>query len=332
MNKPKAVYLLPEDMKGMIYGPAEVAAIDQLTNIEPRALNINELADAALLAEAELVFSGWGCPSFDEELVGRMPKLQAIFYGAGSVRGMATPALWERNIRLTSAAFANAKPVVEFTFAQIILSLKKTHQQAVHVQTTQQFQRLDGICGAYRGSRVGVISLGAIGRMICERINTLDVEVLAFDPFVSAGSMNEINIRKAELLEIFETCDVISVHAPMIPATIGMIQEEHFRAMKDGATFINTSRGAIIDEPAMVRVLQERPEIVALLDVTSPEPPIVGSPLYTLPNVQLTPHIAGSRGYECHRMGQLAIEECRRFLDGKVALYPVNADNFDRLA
>jgi phosphoglycerate dehydrogenase-like enzyme len=86
--------------------------------------------------------------------------------------------------------------------------------------------------------------------------------------------------------------------------------------MKPGATFINTARGAVVREQEMIAVLQQRPDLFAVLDVTYPEPPEPDSPLYTLPNVVLTPHIAGAMGVECNRMGRYMVEELKRYLRG----------------
>src|SRR5690606_8819626 len=108
--------------------------------------------------------------------------------------------------------------------------------------------------------------------------------------------------------------DVVSLHSPWLPETVGMITGDHFRQMKPYASFINTARGAIIREAEMIAVLQDRPDLTALLDVTYPEPPAPGSPLYTLPNVVLTPHIAGSMDMECRRMGRYMVDELQRFL------------------
>lgn len=96
-----------------------------------------------------------------------------------------------------------------------------------------------------------------------------------------------------------------------------MLGREHFAAMKPGATFLNTARGAIVREAELIEVLRARPDLLAVLDVTYPEPPVPGSPFYTLPNVILTPHIAGSLDQECQRMGQIVVDELKRFLAGE---------------
>jgi phosphoglycerate dehydrogenase-like enzyme len=117
--------------------------------------------------------------------------------------------------------------------------------------------------------------------------------------------------------ELFRRADVVSLHTPLLKETEGMITGAHLASMKPGATFINTARGAIVREKEMIEALKKRPDLQAVLDVTHPEPPEPGSPLYTLPNVILTPHIAGSMDGECRRMGRYMVEELRRFVDGK---------------
>jgi phosphoglycerate dehydrogenase-like enzyme len=131
---------------------------------------------------------------------------------------------------------------------------------------------------------------------------------------------------------LFAESEVVSLHTPSLPATRGLITRPLLASLKPRATFINTSRGAVVDEPGLIEVLQQRPDLMALLDVTDPEPPVSGSPLYTLPNVFLTPHIAGSLAGECARMGDLAVEECRRFLAGEPLRWSITRGQAERMA
>ena len=331
MNKPKGIYLLKDKFFPRIYGPQEQALIRELVDIGPGPLPLEESSDAPL-SDVEIIFSGWGAPVFGQALLDRMPRLKAIFYGAGSVRRIMTDGIWERGITVTSAYYANAIPVAEFTFAQIILALKRTWQYALKLRAERRWSQDLAIPGCFHGTKVGIIALGTIGRLVCERLRSLDVEVLAYDPYASPSQMETLGVCGASLEELFAECEVISLHAPKLDSTLNMIQDVHFRLMPAGATFINTSRGAIVDEVAMLHVLQERPDILAVLDVTTLEPPEPGSALFTLPNVILTPHIAGSMGRECRRMGHLAMTECQRFLRGEPPLYPVNVENFHLMA
>lgn len=111
-----------------------------------------------------------------------------------------------------------------------------------------------------------------------------------------------------------------------------MITGEHFKLMKSYSSFINTARGAIIREEEMIEVLKERGDITAVLDVTFPEPPVKESPLYSLPNVILTPHLAGSVGQECGRMGSYMLEEFKRYLSGEELKWQVTREQFEIMA
>ncbi len=134
------------------------------------------------------------------------------------------------------------------------------------------------------------------------------------------------------LEEVFARCDVVSLHAPHLKETEGMITGRHLRSMQPGATFINTSRGAVVREGEMIDALREWPDLCAVLDVTAPEPPAADSPLYDLTNVVLTPHIAGSMHGECRRMGRYMLEELRRYLRGEPLLWRIDRETAARLA
>lgn len=281
-------------------------------------------ANPGVLREAEFIFSGWGMPPVNEAFLAAAPNLKAIFYAAGSVRGFATEAMWNRGITLTSAYHANAIPVAEFCVAQIIFCLKRGWHHQRHIHEIRKFKQLPMV-GAY-GAKVGLITLGMIGQLTAERLKMLDVEILAYSRKADAKLASELNLTYASLDEIFSTCDVVSLHTPWLKQTEKMIQGRHFELMKENSSFLNTARGAVVDEPSMIQALQKRPDICAVLDVTYPEPPVPDSPLWTLPNVVLLPHIAGSAGQEVRRMGRYAIEEARRYLSGQPLLWPITRE------
>lgn len=301
----------------------------ELVTLHPCVLRAEDLAGSrAELSSVEVVFSTWGMPCLQPEQLACLPSLKAVFYAAGSVKEFASPLL-ERGIIVSSAAAANAVPVAEFAFAQILLSLKS---YLPHLMKTREetWQRLP-MPGAY-GSRVGIISLGKIAQRVCERLQTCALEIWAHDPFASEALWQQYAARKSTLEEIFSECDVISLHAPWLPETEGMIHEGLLRRMRSGATLINTSRGAIVREQDLIQVWQERPDLTALLDVTYPEPPVAGSPLYHLPNVHLTPHIAGSMGREVVRMADWMLEEFVRWQRGEPLCHAITLDMLEQIA
>ena len=323
----KAVFLLDARSYKKIYPPEVRARISQLVDIYAPPQTAEMVAEnSTVLNECEAIFSGWGHPVFTSELLQAAPKLKIVFYGAGTIKALVTDAFWKRGVRITSAWAANAVPVVEYCLAQILLGLKTTWQQVNLCRSERTFRQLP-MAGAF-GSTVGLVSLGMIGRQLVKRLRTFEVNLIAYDPYVKAYPV----VTMCSLEQVFQQSDVVSVHTPWLPETFGLITGAHLASMKPYSTFINTSRGAIIREQEMIAVLQDRPDLVAVIDVTYPEPPVPESPLYTLPNVILTPHLAGSMDGECRRMGQYMIAELERYLAGKPLRYELTRRKVVRMA
>jgi phosphoglycerate dehydrogenase-like enzyme len=319
MSQPKALFILHQPACSMIYGLGNRERLEELLDIQAPPMTVEEaLGHPELLAEMQVLLGGWGSPALNAEFLPKVPKLTNVFYGAGSVRSVMKPEAWDRGIRVTSSYAANAIPVADFTLAQVILCLKSAYAFARAVRAGKHYTDRGSIpvAGTYR-STVGLVSLGMIGRLVVQRLSILDVKILAYDPFVTAEEAAELGVELASLEEVFANSDVVSLHTPWLPETEKMINGALFRSMKEGAAFINTSRGAVVHEEEMVRVLAERPDLQVVLDVTYPEPPPKDSPLYTLPNVVLTPHIAGSMKLECARMGANVVADVERWLAGQ---------------
>jgi phosphoglycerate dehydrogenase-like enzyme len=232
---------------------------------------------------------------------------------------------------MCSAWAANAVPVAEYTLSQIVFGLKRGWHYVRALRREGKWRRDLPAPGAY-GSTVGVISLGQVGRRVCRMLQGLDVRVLAYDPLATAGAAAELNVTLCGLDEIFRRADVVSLHAPKLPRTEGMITGAHLASMKPNATFINTARGAIVRQREMIDVLRHRPDLLAVLDVTDPEPPEDGSELFALDNVVVTPHIAGSMGDECRRQARYMIDELRRYLAGQPLQWAITREQAAVLA
>jgi len=326
MQRLKGLYVLDREAFEMTYGAEEQRDIDGLVDIlAPPQTGESIRSDGYSLADSEIIFSGWGAPLMDETFLAAAPKLRAVFYGGGSIRGFVTEAFWKRGIVLTTAATANAVPVSEYTLAAILFGLKLGWRHAMQMKREARYPNKTKVLGCY-DSIVGLVSLGLIGRLTRERLRPFDLRVAAYDPYVKPDYARELDVELLPLDELFRRSDVISLHTPLLKETEGMITGAHIASMKQGATFINTARGAIVRENEMIEVLKRRPDLQAVLDVTHPEPPAAGSPLYTLPNVILTPHIAGSMDAECRRMGRYMVEELRRYVAGKPLRWQVTRE------
>jgi phosphoglycerate dehydrogenase-like enzyme len=283
------------------------------------------------LAEAEFLLATWGMPVLDRAFLEAAPRLRAVFYAAGSVKGFATPESYARGILISSAWEANAVPVAEYSLSTILLGLKGFWLTQRQMRGGSFSHDRSPVAGAYR-TKVGLVSLGAIGRRVAAHLSRFEVNVIAYDPFADPVKSAELGVTLVSLGELFAQSDVVSIHAPWLPETEKMINGALLSSMKSGACLINTSRGAVIDEEDLCRVLGERADLTAVLDVTHPEPPLPDSPLRTLENVILTPHIAGSMGGEISRMGRWMVDELSRQLDGKELHHLIPQDMLSRMA
>lgn len=329
----KGLYILDEKAYERIYGEQERSDIEEIVDIyAPVQTEKSVRSNLSLLDQAEVIFSGWGGPTMDGEFLEAAPNLQAVFYGAGSIKHIVTPDFWDRDILITSAYAANGIPVAEFTLSQILFCLKLGWQFAISIKQEGKYPDIKKtVPGTYK-STVGIISLGMIGRYVCEMLKQFDINVIAYDPYIKEETAKELDVKLCSLDELFIRSDVVSLHTPWLKETEGMITGEHFAAMKPNASFINTARGAVVREDEMIEVLRKRTDLMAILDVTYPEPPKPGSPLYTLPNVVLTPHIAGSMDRECNRMGSYMVEELRRYVRGEELKWQITEEQARILA
>ena len=334
IQQPPAAIILGEGNQPKIYPPAVRAEIDSLCNIVVENCTPAQIpAHAASLSSVRFLFSGWGAPKLDAGNLAFFPKLEAIFYGSGTIKDVATDFFWKKNIPICSAWAANAVPVAEFSFAQIILALKQTHRFTHLMQAARShaWPRHFSDGGAF-GTTVGLVSLGQIGRRVAAMLRQIDVHVLACDPYCPPATAADLGVELVTLPELFTRSRVVSLHTPSLPETKGLITGKLIALLPPGGTLINTARGAVVCEAGMIDALQHRPDLSAILDVTEPEPPAENSPLYDLPNVFLTPHIAGSIGGECGRMGLYMADECRRYLNGQPLQWSITREAAARMA
>jgi phosphoglycerate dehydrogenase-like enzyme len=277
------------------------------------------------LAEVDAIVSTWGMPKMDDAFLARVPRLRGLFYAAGTVKGIVTPASYAHGVVVSSSAPANAVPVAEYTVAVIILANK-------------HFWRFMGkgydepreVPGNYRRT-VGIIGASMVGRETIRLLKGYDLDILLSDPFVTKTDADDLGVTLCDLPDLMAASDIVSLHAPNLPHLAKMIDAGLLARMQDGATFINTARGALVDEDALLAELQTG-RISAVLDVTLPEPPVPDSPLWTLPNVIYTPHIAGSMCGECQRMADFALNELARHLAGTPLRNAVTEAMLARLA
>lgn len=287
----------------------------------------------AKLIGADVLVTGWGTSRIDKAVLDLAPKLRAIVHSAGSVKHLIDASAFDRGIHVTSQAESNALPVAEFAVAMILLAGKGVftvgHQyRASRIYEDPYDQSAD--IGNY-GRRVGIVGASKIGRRLIELLAPYDIEVTIHDPYLSDEEAAVLGVRRTSLRELMASSDVVSLHAPLNESTTGMIGRDELALLRDGATLINTARGELLNEDALIAELQSV-RINAVLDVLGPLTANAEGPLWELPNVVLTPHMAGSMGNELHRLGSGVLEDIRDLVRTGRIRKAIRAEEFALLA
>lgn len=316
-----------------VYTPEVLKKLGEYGELSPRINKDNIAEYKEFLKGCEIAFSTWGMPQFTkEEIAEYMPDLKAVFYSAGTVQYFARPFL-ESGIKVYSAFAANAVPVAEYTFAQITLAAKGYFQAAKNYRILPlRSLAFANSCTGNFGCKVGLVGLGAIGRMVAERLKALDVEVYACDPFVSEETAKSLGVTLVDMETLFSECDVISNHLANKPELENIFNYKLFKLMKKRSTFINTGRGAQVAEYSLALSLLLHPSRTFVADVLKKEFFPYINPLFWVPNAILTPHIAGSTGKEPQRMAYYMMEEMESFLAGSPTRYEVTLEALERMA
>ncbi|MFG2616651.1 hydroxyacid dehydrogenase [Streptomyces sp. NPDC048507] len=321
-SRPATVLAMSPGTRDAVLSPRILPGLLRVADVDPGLLLTTfDVPDGArldgVLARAEVLFTGWGCPPLDEEALRRMPRLRAVVHAAGSVKHHVTDACWKRGLLVSSAAAANALPVAEYTLAAILFANKRVLESAHAyraargpVDPLHRYPR----AGNYRKT-VGLIGASLIGRRVLELLRPFDLRVLVNDPYADPAEVAALDGELCSLDELLRRSHVVSLHAPSLPQTRHLLDSSRLGLMPDGATLINTARGSLVDTAALTEELVSG-RLHAVLDHTEPEVLPATSPLFNLPNVLLTPHVAGSLGGELDRLAATAVEELERYARG----------------
>ncbi|MFE5941972.1 hydroxyacid dehydrogenase [Streptomyces sp. NPDC056480] len=307
-----------------LFPASETARLRAYVDLDPDHV-VEDFSRAPGLETVELLITSWGCPPLDADVLDRAPALRAVVHAAGSVKHHVTQACWDRGLAVTSAAAANAVPVAEYTVAAILFANKRVLEIGGLYRDRRSpldWSRLFPGFGNYRRT-VGIVGASLVGRKVLELLRPYDLDLLLADPHVDAARAATLGARHVALDELVAASDVVSLHAPALPDTRHLMDARRLSLLRDGATLVNTARGSLVDTDALT-VEATAGRIHAVIDVTEPEVLPTASPLYSLPNVLLTPHIAGSLGGELRRIAAGALDEVERYCAGRPFVHAVH--------
>ncbi len=336
LRRPRALMVMRPQAYRDQFGHDELAQLQLLAEVgEPVYHTRLDTPEArAQLATAEVLITSWGCPTLDARVLDHAPKLALVLHAAGTVRRLVSDVLWERGIQVSNCADQNAIPVAEYTLAAIIMGGKKVPFIAAAARSGRD-RWLD-----YRDNfgplsnldqTIGIIGYSRIGRRVVDLLRTLEVTVLVHDPLVDPDEIRAAGAEPVSLHQLLTDSDTVSIHAPSLPETQLMIGARELALMADRTTLINTARGALVDTRALEAECASG-RLNAILDVTEPEPLPSESILYDLPNVVLTPHIAGSQGNETRRMSRKVLDELERYAKGFPLASPITREQLEVMA
>ena len=317
--RPLRDHVLSEEAERKLRDMAKVTM-----NEEGRNLTGEELAER--LPGVDAILASWGLTKLTEEVLDSADRLEIVAYGAGSVKGFVTPALYERDIVVSHAAHRIADSVAEFSLLLAMIGLRRPHTFNRQLKEGAKWPRSRDLpLYEIAERRVGLLGMGYVGRRAARLFQGVGAEVWAYDPYLPGDQAETLGVHKAELDEVLGACKVVSVHLPTTEETHHMLGAREFALLQDGAIFINTARSWVLDQAALVRALQEG-RFWAALDVYDQEPLPVEHPLRSMDNVFLTPHVAGlTRDSHGSLMGEM-VDEIARYFAGEPLKHQVTQE------
>jgi len=333
----QALIAVSKGMFRVCFAPADVDRLGRSVTLVPEN-PYEDLPDKITpewigerIVDAEILITCWGTPPLTDELIDRAGRLRAIVHSAGSVKRLIPQRVFDRKIAVTNTRHALAVGVAETALGMIIAGSKMfiPLDRDIEKGKWREPPWTQWILEPY-DITIGVVAASEVGKHLLKLLEMFEVRRLVYDPYADAGSIAELGAEKVELSALCSASDIIAVCAPATDETRHMIGREQFTMMKDRVRLINTSRGSVIDEEALVEKLSEG-NLYAILDVTDPEPPAADSPLRSSPYCSLTPHIAGHAANGRLRQGRLAVDEIRKFLDEGCFEFQVTAESLNRM-
>ena len=225
-----------------------------------------------------------------------------------------------RGILVTNTPGANTISVAEHAIT-LILALMRKLPEAVTATRAGGWPRLHGL--TLENKTVGLLGFGAIGKQVAKRLSNFDCILLAYDPYPDDAEAGRYGVHLVEAEDLLARSDILSLHLPLLPETRKWINAERLARMKKGAFLVNTSRGELVDEDALLEAVKSSHIAGAGLDVFSKEPPEPHSPFLSMPQFIVTPHGSSHTDGAMNAMGRMSIDECLRVLRGETPRFPV---------
>lgn len=318
---PRVLVALAARHREVLFAPDAWARLESLGEISVLPDDATALPDG-VCSDFDVIITGWDTPKL-ERVDG--DRLRCIVHTSGSWRGALGPEVFDSSVTVTQAGSdPMARAVAEFALSMELAMLRGLVSYDRGMQTTRDYaaSRQPEYTTAIHTVRHGLVGLSRVGVWHARMLRGLGVtDLIAYDPYFPVERAEELGVRLTSLDEVMAS-PVVAAHAPVTDETRRMLGAEQFALIPDGGLFLNTARAAIVDGPALERELVSG-RIQAALDVFDEEPLPASSPLYGLPNVLLTPHVAGATTSARFEQGATAVDEVARFVAGEPLRFAV---------
>lgn len=332
---PRILCAMPESTYRRMMTPALEAELNRLGEVVRcfEARELSEEAYGALWAQADAAVTGWGVRPPTVAMLENAPNFKVISHTAGSVRMFAREII-ERGIIVTTARAGIARTVAEFCLLNSLILLRRYLVFTDSGTERKAFFAPDSgrpLSETLYGKTIGLIGFGCIGTLFRELLRPFGCRVLVYDPYLTDEAAQKHGVERTDLPTLLQSSKIVSLHAPDIPETRGMIGAKELALLAEGAIFLNSARGRLVDTDALTEALRSG-RISAAIDVTDPEPLPSDHPLRTLPNVLFTPHVAGPTDDDLPEMTRMALTDLARCLRGEPPLYPISLAAYDLMS
>jgi phosphoglycerate dehydrogenase-like enzyme len=273
--------------------------------------------------------TSWGSPKLTAEVLSRAEKLTFIGHAAGTLIPYVDPLAFRNNIAVVNANEALARSTAELTVTLMLSGSWNLGGYRDRLRSGEWGNNGQTVMGLY-GQSVGIVGFGAVAREVIRLLRGFDAKIRLYSPYCSPEEAEVLGVTLCSLEGVLRESRIVSLHDTLTPATKGMIGLEQLRLIADGSLLINTARGPLIDESALLAELTSG-RLSAALDVYHEEPLAMDNPLLKLPNVTCLPHIGAYSGYWKSQQGAMVVEDLVRFISGMPLLRQVTEERFQQM-
>lgn len=335
-NKPKVLVLPGPTLYNRLFNAEVDARLREIADVTFNESDANWSSEqlAAEIGEYDGLVTCWGSPLITEDVLDAATRLKVIAHSAGSVKHFIKENVLERGIKVSSASIAMAPAVAEFSLILTFLGLRPVHEYDFGMRRDGrpwESQEAYGVGQEIASSRIGVVGAGMVGKIFIGMATGLGADVAVYDPYLPDEVATGLGVEKLDLDDLFSTCPIIVVHAPTTPETHHMIGAQQLALLPDNGYLVCTARSWVVDQEALLAALSTG-RIRAALDVFDQEPMALDHPFRSLPNVLLTPHIAGATQQTRDRQGECAVRDLENAFNGTPLAHEVTLERYPILA